>query len=103
MRRNEDQNILKTRILESHLQESISCGGSRASKIKLITNQCVSASPSRLLRPIARSLPLALVVKWTSGYMMRGSPVMTAAGIVVSGIAPGKPIVWIAWRPAPDD
>jgi hypothetical protein len=38
MRHHEDRNLLKTRIRESHPQQSIPCAVRRASKIKLLAN-----------------------------------------------------------------
>jgi hypothetical protein len=62
MRHNADRNLLKTRMLESSPQQSIPCGAGSASKIQFIANQYVSECRVRLLRPISRSLPLALLV-----------------------------------------
>jgi hypothetical protein len=41
MRCNRDPNLLKTRIFESALQQSISYGAGHISEIQTIKNQCV--------------------------------------------------------------
>jgi hypothetical protein len=62
MRHNADRNLSKTQVLESSPPTVDSCGAGSASKIQFIANQYVSECRVRLLRPISRSLPLALLV-----------------------------------------
>jgi hypothetical protein len=59
MRRNENHNLLKTRILESHSELPAPCGARRTLGIQLVVNKQVSECHVRLWRPISSSLPLA--------------------------------------------